>query len=423
MFQVSYNLLPLATSNSIKLFDKSFLTMNQNQDCLFSLHANYVMKQFLFFIIFTIVLSSVFAQKKYTLPTAPNIKELKFLGEYDVPFNMKFKGTTIGGLSGIDYDEEHNQYYTISDDRSEHNPARFYTLKIAITPKGIDTVIFTNYTSLLQSDGTVYPNKDENPYKTPDPEALRYNPNTKQMVWTSEGEREVGLFKTILENPAITTINTNGKYIDTFPLPNQVLMHKEEFGPRKNSVFEGVAFTNEYKEAYVSIEEPLYQDGERADTQEVNAMVRILRFDLATKKNTAQFAYKLEPIAHSAIPMGFKINGISDILGVAPDKLLVMERSFSTGRMACTIKIFEADFSKATNIKDYKSLLENKDFVPAKKRLIINMDNLKRYVDNVEGMTFGPTLPNGHKTLITIVDNNFNIFETTQIFLFEVIEK
>lgn len=99
-----------------------------------------------------------------------------------------------------------------------------------------------------------------------------------------------------------------------------------------------------------------------------------------------------------------------------------MERSFSTGRMACTIKIFEADLSKATNIKDNKSLKVEKAFIPATKRLILNMDNLGRYVDNFEGMTFGPTLPNGHKTLLTIVDNNFSIFEKTQVFLFEVVE-
>ena len=380
------------------------------------------MKQLSFLIFFSIFLTSLFAQKKYILPTAPNIKELKLLGEYDVPYNMKFKGTTIGGLSGIDYDAERNQYYAISDDRSEYYPARFYTLKIGITAKGIDTAYFTSITRLLQADGKVYPNKSQNPEKTPDPEALRYNPTTNQMVWTSEGERIVSLFKTVLENPAITTITPEGKYIDTFPLPPQVLMHKEELGPRQNSVFEGITFANNYKDAYISVEEPLYQDGARADTQDVNPIVRILKYDLATKKNTAQYAYKLDPIAHSAIPFGVKINGISDILYTAPDKLLVMERSFSMGRMACTIKIFEADLSKATNIKDYPSLLETKNFITVKKRLILNTDNLKRYIDNVEGMTFGPTLPNGHKTLVTIVDNNFSFLQTSQIFLFEVLE-
>ena len=362
------------------------------------------------------------AQKKVTLPQAPHIKQLNFLGEYEVPHNYKFKNTTVGGLSGLDYDVERGQYYAISDDRSDKNRARFYTMKIPISQKGIDTVIFTDVTTLLQADGTPYPNKGENPYKTPDPEALRYNPTNNCMVWTSEGERDLGVFKSVLENPAITTITTEGKFIDTFPLPEQVLMHKEEWGPRQNSVFEGIAFADDYKNAYVSVEEPLYQDAERADTQDVNPMIRILKFDLPSKKNIAQYAYKLDPVAHPPLPLTFKINGVSDILWTGKDKLLVMERSFSTGRMACTIKIYEADLSKATNIKDSKSLKAEKAFVPATKRLILNMDNLGRYVDNFEGMTLGPTLPNGHKTLLTIVDNNFSIFEKTQVFLFEVIE-
>ena len=380
------------------------------------------MKYCLLVILGSLLLLHTSAQHKYTQPTAPHIKQLKFLGEYDVPHNMNFKGTTIGGLSGLDYDAEHNIYYSISDDRSDHNPARYYTLKINVSQKGIDTLVFVDVKPMLQPDGSVYPNKKQNPYKTPDPEAMRYNPVTNQLVWTSEGERDLGVFKNVLENPAVTTITTSGKYIDTFPLPSQVIMHKEEMGPRQNSVFEGIAFADDYKNAYISVEEPLYQDGPRADTEDVNPLIRILKYDLATKKNIAQYAYKLDPVAHSGIPLGYKINGVSDILWAAKDKLLVLERSFSTGRMACTIKIFEADLSKASNIKDNLSLAQNKNFVPATKRLILNMDSLGRYIDNVEGMTFGPTLANGHKTLLTVVDNNFNIFEKTQFFLFEVEE-
>lgn len=383
--------------------------------------AKLFMKIYLLLLFGWLACLSVVAQKKYVQTTAPNIKQLKFLGEYDVPHNMKFKGTTIGGLSGIDYDAEHNLYYSISDDRSDYNPARFYTLKINISPKGIDTVVFVDVKNMLQPDGTVYPNRKENPFRTPDPEAIRYNPTTQNLVWTSEGERDVSIFRDIIENPAITTITKEGKYIDTFPLPEQVVMHKEEIGPRKNSVFEGLTFANNYKDAYINVEEPLYQDGPQADTQDVNPMIRILKFDATTKKNTAQYAYKLDPVAYSTLPLAFKINGVSDILWAGKDKLLVMERSFSTGRIACTVKIFEADLSKGTDIKDNLSLINNKNFVPVPKRLIINMDNLGRFVDNVEGMTFGPTLPNGHKTLITMVDNNFMMLEKTQVFLFEII--
>ena len=147
------------------------------------------MRFFSVLVIVSVLLLNASAQTKYVQPTA-NIKQLKFLGEYVVPHNMEFKSTTIGGLSGLDYDAEHNIYYSVSDDRSEHNPARFYVLKINISPKGIDTVMFQDVRNMLQPDGTVYPNKKQNPYKTPDPEAMRYNPTTKNLIWTSEGERD-----------------------------------------------------------------------------------------------------------------------------------------------------------------------------------------------------------------------------------------
>jgi hypothetical protein len=47
---------------------------------------------------------------------------------------------------------------------------------------------------------------------------------------------------------------------------------------------------------------------------------------------------------------------------------------------------------------------------PVKKKLLLNMDDLKIYTDNIEGVTFGPTLPNGHRTLIFVSDNNFASF-------------
>ena len=50
------------------------------------------------------------------------------------------------------------------------------------------------------------------------------------------------------------------------------------------------------------------------------------------------------------------------------------------------------------------------------------MDDLGIYTDNIEGVTFGPTLPNGHKTLLFVSDNNFTAIEKTQLLLFEVIE-
>ncbi|MGF2414304.1 MAG: esterase-like activity of phytase family protein, partial [Ferruginibacter sp.] len=137
----------------------------------------------------------------------------------------------------------------------------------------------------------------------------------------------------------------------------------------------------------------------------------------------SQYAYKLEPVAYSANPAnGFKINGVPDILSIGNNKLLVIERSFSTGRLPCTIKVFITELNAATNIKDVASLKENSNFIPATKKLLLNMDDLGIYIDNVEGVTFGPILPNGHKTLLFVADNNFAALEKAQLLLFEIME-
>ncbi len=359
---------------------------------------------------------------KATREATQPIEQLKMLGTFVVPHKEPFNGTTIGGLSGIDYDSANELYYLISDDRSAINPARFYTAKISFSNRGIDTVIFTGVHSLLQPNGKTYPNNKENPQATPDPEGIRYNPLTKQLTWTSEGERIVREKDTVLANPSITLISTDGRFLDSFPLPLNLYMHSIEKGPRQNGVLEGLSFADNFTKLYVNVEEPLYEDGPRADLTNNQPWIRIFQFDVKTKKNVAQYAYLLEPVAHPANPeSGFKINGVPEILALGNGKLLVMERSFSTGRLPCTIRIFLADLNGAENISGITSLKENPPTKPVKKKLLLNMDNLGRYIDNVEGITFGPLLPNGHRTLVLVADDNFSILEQTQFFFFEIL--
>lgn len=373
-------------------------------------------KSSLFLVICFLSFINIDAQQKN------KIGSLRLIGEYDVPHNLPFNGTTVGGLSGIDYDSKTKTYHMICDDRSQFNPARYYSAKIFFNEKKIDSVVFVNVTTLLQPDGKPYPDSKTDPIHTPDPEGLRYNPLTHQMIWTSEGERIVRGKDTVLENPAITIISPEGKFIDTFPLPKNLWMHATENGPRQNGVLEGLSFANNYKTLYVNLEEPRYEDGPRAETTPNNAWIRIYKFDVASKKNTAQYAYKLDPIAYPATPAdGFKINGIPDILSIDDNKLIVLERSFSTGRIPCTIKIFIADLNGASDIKNNPSLMKTPVARPVKKKLLLNMDSLGVYTDNIEGITFGPTLANGHRTLVLVADNNFQSFEKTQFFVFEII--
>jgi hypothetical protein len=348
------------------------------------------------------------------------ISRLHFLSEYVVPFNTFHDSTLVGGLSGIDYNQAKDEYYLISDDRSQRNPARFYTAKISIEDKKIDSVYFVGTTFLKDKRGKVYPNANQHPGESPDPEAMRFNQINQTLIWSSEGERISKGNEVVLQNPSVTEINNRGLSIASFPIPAQFQMTSTDYGPRQNGVFEGLTFDSKYQNLFVSTEEPLYQDGPRAGINDSAGIIRIIKYNLKNKKPEAQYAYTIDPVAYAPVPdNGFKVNGISDILWVGKNQLLVIERSFSVGRLACTIKVFLADLSKADNIQKYPSL-KNVEVRKVPKKLLLNMDELGFYIDNIEGVTFGPLLPNGKRTLIFVADNNFNPLEKTQFLLFEV---
>ncbi|RYE19635.1 MAG: esterase-like activity of phytase family protein, partial [Sphingobacteriaceae bacterium] len=276
-------------------------------------------------------------------------------------------------------------------------------------------------TTLRQENGQPYPDLKKHTKQTIDPEAMRFNPKTNRLVWSSEGERIVRQGDTVLIDPSINTVFTDGKYSSTLPLPEILKMHATENGPRRNGVLEGLTFADDYKTLYANLEEPRYEDGPRAGLTDENALIRIFKFDWQTKQNTAQYAYKLEPIAYPSKPAdAFKVNGIPDILAINKNQLLVTERSFSEGREGCVIKVFLADLDGADNVRDNPSLSTNPPKNLIRKKLLLNMDTLGIYIDNVEGATFGPTLPNGHKSIIFVADNNFSKTEKTQFLLFEV---
>ncbi|MEZ7499160.1 esterase-like activity of phytase family protein [Flavobacterium sp. Arc3] len=344
---------------------------------------------------------------------------LKFINSIEVPFNQEFKNTVVGGLSSIDYDAKNDLYYFISDDRAIYNDARFYTAKIHLDSDTMNNIAFKNVASLKNAAGEKYSNWEKKPSESIDPEELRYNPKTKSVVWSSEGARVIAKDFSVLQNPTVQTADLNGNFVNEYHLPTNLNMQKEEKGPRSNGVLEGIAFDKNYSTLYTNVEEPLYEDDAEATTTK-GGIIRLFAFDVKSRKNTAQYAYLLDPIAHEPNPAnGFAVNGISTIQYYAKNQLLVVERSYSLGRQACAIKVYLCDFTNATNVKDIASL-QGQEFTPATKKLILDMDDLGIFIDNIEGVTFGPKLANGKQSLLFVSDNNFSDKQKTQVLLFEV---
>jgi hypothetical protein len=76
--------------------------------------------------------------------------------------------------------------------------------------------------------------------------------------------------------------------------------------------------------------------------------------------------------------------------------------------------------SDATDVLDIDALYEAGSpvaFTPVAKRLLFEFNDLGIPIDNIEGMTFGPTLPDGRQSLVIVSDNNFGAGQFTQFVL------
>lgn len=362
---------------------------------------------------------------KTTAKTAsvPSVSHVRFVNQFVLPNALSFQGTVVGGLSGIDYDRKRDQYYLICDDPSAFSPARFYTMKIPVSANGIDSVIVTGVTTILDPLGNPYPDIRKDRIHSADLEAMRYDPSRDELVRSTEGQRVINPDTIQLQSPDIVIMDRNGRYKDSFFLPSNLRIQREEKGPRHNSVLEGLAFDEKNNQLFVSVEDALYEDGPKAGLGDSTALIRIFRFDRKTRKQTAAYAYELDPVPYPATPAGaFKINGVSDIMSIGNNRLLVIERAWSTGRVPSNIRVYLADLNNAQDISGIPSLSQTPPRQLISKKLLLNMDDLGFPIYNVEGVTLGPKLPNGHPTLLFVVDDNFSKTEKSQFLLFEIVD-
>jgi hypothetical protein len=101
--------------------------------------------------------------------------------------------------------------------------------------------------------------------------------------------------------------------------------------------------------------------------------------------------------------------------------MLSLERSFSVGVPGTgnTIKLFQVAIPGADDVNGVDSIGGTLNQIqPVEKSLLLDLDTLGIPLDNIEGMTLGPTLPDGRRSLVLVSDNNFAATQFTQFLLF-----
>lgn len=382
------------------------------------MHKALITSMFTLFISSTSLHSEIIAAEKDN--TSRTADRLKLIDTKILPFDKTYKDTKVGGLSGITYDPKNDKWLLISDDRSEHNPARFYEADIDYTSNEFKDVKFNGVHKLKQPNGKDYINKEQ--YKNDDdnivadPESIRFDPHTNEILYTSEGDRSLGL------NPFIRKATEDGKYSTEIPVKDTIKMDKQnKKGFRNNQAIEGSTFSQDGNTLWTSMEGPLIQDGQKP-TPDSGALSRITQYD-REGNILSEFAYPLDAIPKKPGKNKQADNGITEILAINDHEFLTLERASvqaEDGSFSNYVRIYKIDVSKGTDIKDINSLKET-NAKPLNKTLVadLNEQDIGK-VDNIEGMTFGKKLPNGNDSLVLTADNNFNETQQSQIIAFEV---
>jgi hypothetical protein len=362
-------------------------------------------------LLFAIAACSVPPQVLARSRTFPAIS-LEFIDAYEIPA-IKFQDTLIGGLSAITYDREKDCYYALSDDRSKQAPARFYTLKLELQSSDTGTITIKNIkidkvTFLTDETGKQYP------AGSIDGEGIALSPRRTLFI-SSEGNPTQNITPFIGE----FDLETGQKKLD-IPLPKRFLADpKTDKGIRENLAFEpltvnqtGLLKDDPFR-VFTATESALTQDVSDVDSERIRFLHYVVN-PFGDPILVAEHLYLLEPIEADSI-----YHGLTELYALKKEGyLLSLERDFRlTGAGA---KIFQVIVGNATDTSKIDSLKEITAIQPLKKELVLDLQDLNIYLDNLEGMTVGSLLPDGSRSLVLVSDNNFNEEQVTQLLLFRL---
>jgi len=353
--------------------------------------------------------------------TASDLSSMKNLLEDKSPNNR------LGGFgSAIAYTGQGNKYLLLPDrgpgDGANSYSCRFHLAEITVsTPGKIDFKLLK--TTLLKTpEGNLLTglSKDFGPSGSRfDPEGIRVLKNGSILISDEYG-------------PSVWLFDSTGKLKHKFLIPEKFLIQyksdhaEKEFPPFNkkgrltNKGFEGIAISSDQKKWLAALQGSLIQDRNPTD-QNLKTNGDNLRF-LETSidgKHLREIVYKMESAK----------NGVNEILAIGEEDYLVLERDGDAGESAGFKKIFRISTKNATDVSKILELPAPKlpeGIVPVTKTLFLDLLDPKfglkgkDFPAKIEGLAFGPDLPDGRKLLIITTDNDFKPDEPTWIYAFAV---
>ena len=311
----------------------------------------------------------------------------------------------LGGLSGLDFDAASATLYAISDLPRDHFAPRLYSFGVTLTDSALR--VEPKSVALLHE-------------RDPAARARVYDLDPESITGDGHGAfyigTENGFDRPTQTVPRILRMNQDGLITAELELPPAYLpgvTGDSVRGTRSNEAFEGITRSPSGRWLIASVESTLHQDGDPA-TFEHGASVRLLRWELGAAGIVGAphaYFYPIEPLPRPArgTPKGGN-NGVAELVCLDDRRLLVLERAYVPlleGQGPNTIRIFEVSLPEALPPAGAAPQ-------PLEKRLVLDLGDIlagfdpgAQTLDNMEGMTIGPDLPNGDASLLLVTDDNF----------------
>jgi hypothetical protein len=190
-------------------------------------------------------------------------------------------------------------------------------------------------------------------------------------------------------------------------------------GRQDNRGMEGLAISPDGSKLYGIMQSPLIQDGAlTASNDRVGVNIRILEVDTASGA-TRELVYQLDNPAY----------GVNEMVAINDHQFLVIERDGKGGTSAAVKHLNLIDITGATDVSGVAALPSTGlpgGVTAVKKSLFLDLLDPAfalagaAFPEKIEGLAFGPDLPDGRHVLLVTSDNDFISTQPSQIFAFAI---